>query len=414
MFKKKNITIFLIFVNFLSFIIGFFFLEEHGASKLDALLHTYPAIEGLKNNFFDNILTYGKYGEASYPLHHIIFALLNPFESGSSGFKALSILWSALVILFFFKEIKNKFNFKNYESLFLSSLLLLSPYFRTSAYWGMTENTGLLFLIISIFLYNKLKLNFDIKNLFFVCLFSSMALYSRIQYIFICLFFYIDLFFSTHNKNKLYLTIFYIFLSIPALTLIYFWGGIIDEQWAGEFNSIVNFKTIPRTLLVIFSLIGFYSLPFLICFVSDLKLFIKENLIKFILIFLLLIVIFFIFDVNILSLDDNADYAYGQGFLANYLFKITGIQISYLLFSTLGVCVMLSISYTLKNQILIFCLLIIFSQRVHFFTEYLDPLLFVLAFCLLDIKQMKEIYKSKNLIVLEIFFMATLLGAILL
>jgi len=58
MFKKKNITIFLIFINFLSFIIGFFFLEEHGASKLDAFLHTYPAIEGLKNNFIYNILTY--------------------------------------------------------------------------------------------------------------------------------------------------------------------------------------------------------------------------------------------------------------------------------------------------------------------------------------------------------------------
>ena len=47
MFKKYLISS-LIFINFFSFILGFFFLEEHGASNLDAELHTYPAIEGLK------------------------------------------------------------------------------------------------------------------------------------------------------------------------------------------------------------------------------------------------------------------------------------------------------------------------------------------------------------------------------
>ena len=61
------------------------------------MLHTYPAIEGLKENFYQNILTYGKYGEASYPLHHIIFAIFNPFETGSFEFRFLSIF-----LIFFF------------------------------------------------------------------------------------------------------------------------------------------------------------------------------------------------------------------------------------------------------------------------------------------------------------------------
>lgn len=413
MFKKYLISSF-IFINFFSFILGFFFLEEHGASNLDAELHTYPAIEGLKNNFLENIITYGKYGEFSYPLHHIIFSIFNPFETGSLEFRLISVFWSLLILIFFFYIIKKKFNFRNYEVIFLSSLLLLSPYFRTSAFWGMTENTGILFLILSILFYNYQKKLNNINNIFFICLFSSLALYSRVQYVFICLFFYLDIIFSSSNKHRIYSTLFYIFLSIPALILIYFWGGVIDEQHVDEFNSLINFKTIPRTLLVIFSLIGFYSVPFLICFISNFKSLIKTYIIKYLFIFILLVSMFYILNLDILSLNENRDYAYGQGFLANYLYQITKIQISYLIFSALGLCVLFHLSSSVKNKILIYCLLIIFSFRVHFFTEYLDPLLFVLAFCLLEIKQIKEIVKLKNLIIFEIFFILTLFGAILL
>ena len=93
---------------------------------------------------------------------------------------------------------------------------------------------------------------------------------------------------------------------------------------------------------------------------------------------------------------------------------MTNIQISYLLFSTLGLMVILNLLNTKKNKLLIYSLLIIFSFRVHFFTEYLDPLLFILAIGLLDIKQIKYITKFKNLIIFELFFILTLFGAVLL
>ena len=57
MIKHSNLIYLLIFFNILTFFFGFIYSEEHGASILDANLHTYPAIDGLKNNFNQNIIT---------------------------------------------------------------------------------------------------------------------------------------------------------------------------------------------------------------------------------------------------------------------------------------------------------------------------------------------------------------------
>ncbi len=414
MLNNKIIISLIIFLNFLSFFIGFFFFEEHGASALDSKEHTYPAIEGLRQNFVNNIISFGKYGEHSYPFHHIIFAYLNPFEVGSFFFRLTSICWSFLILILLFKIIKDRFNFKYLEILFLSSLILLSPYFRTSAFWGMTENTGLLFLLLSIHFYNRFKNDVNLISLCFICIFSSLALYSRLQYLFICLFFFSELLISISNKKRIILIITYCLLSIPALVLIYYWGGLIDEQHVGEFSSVINFITLPRTILVIFSLIGFYSLPFLICLISSYKTLLKEYGVRYLIALLGCLFIFYTFNIDILSLNQNRDYAYGQGFIANYFYKLTNIQESYLLLSALGFCVLIYLFDTLKNKILIITLIFVLSFRVHFFTEYLDPLLFVLTLCLLDIKSIKKITKLKNIIIMELFFILTLFGAILL
>lgn len=412
--KKKTIIYSLVFFNIISFSLGFYYLEEHGASLLDAELHTYPAIDGFKNSFLKNIIDYGKYGENSYPLHHLIFAFLNPFEVGSISFRLLSCFWSSLILVFFFLILSNRFSFDNSEKIFFTSLLLLSPYFRTSAFWGMTENTGLLFMALSILFYNKLKKNENVFTIFLICFFSSLALYSRIQNIFICLFFFVNLILYLPKNKKIYVILFYFLFAIPGLVLIYKWGGIIDEQYTGEFKSLINFYTIPQTLLVILSLIGFYSIPFLLSSIKDLKIFIKKYLVIYLLSLLILIILFYSFNIDILALNEKRDYSYGQGFVAHIGYKFTNIQSSYLLFSALGLCVLVKIfSFSIQNKILIISLLIIFSLRVHFFTEYLDPVLFVLALTLLDGKNIFKINYLKDIFIFQIFFSSLLLGAIL-
>ena len=416
---KINNSFLLLFsiLNFVSFLIGFYYLEEHGASLLDANDHTYPVINGLKENFVDNIINYGKFGENSYPLHHIIFSFINPYETGSTMFRIISCLWSIIIIIVFFKTLKNKLNLNLIQSFFITSIIFLSPYFRTSAYWGMTENTGIIFLIISIYFFNLYENKNSNKSLhlFFVCFFSALSLYSRVQNIFICLFFFLYFFSEKSSfKKKFSIISYYLILSLPGLILIFLWGGLLDEQYPGEFYSLVNFNTIPRTFLVILSLVGFYSIPFVISFTKNFKNLLIKNYKFYFFTLIVLFVFFSIFGIDILSLSEDGQISYGQGFVSRICYQLTGFQQTYLIFSALGFLVIYYFFLiSKKNKILILSLLIIFSLRVHFFTEYIDPLLFILIFIFFDTNFKLEINRLKNIIVFQIFFSSILLGAIL-
>ena len=416
MIKPSNLIYILIFFNILTFFFGFIYSEEHGASILDANLHTYPAIDGLKNNFIENIITYGKYGENSYPLHHIIYAYTNPFEVGSIYYRLQSSILSLIVIVFFYLILNLRFKIKIEEALFLSSILLLSPYFRTSAYWGMTENTGLIFLVISIFFFIKLLKSDDKKftQILVICLFSALALYARLQYVFLCIFFFFYLSYKLNLNRAVFVTINYIIYSIPGLILIYIWGGLLDEQYSGEFNYFISANSIPRTLLVIFSLIGFYSLPFIIILNDKILNVLRKNIINFFISLLICSSVYFFFDVNILALDETNSFPYGQGFVSHISYKFTSIKESYLIFCALGLLVTYKIfNFTGRNKFLIIALLSVFSLRVHFFSEYLDPLLFILFFALIEFNEKKMLMNLKNILILELFFLGILLGAIL-
>ena len=64
-------------------------------------------------------------------------------------------------MLIFAKIIEKKFEFPKIDSFLYASVFYLT-FFRSSAYWGLTENIGWLFLLVSIYKYiifNKTKEN---------------------------------------------------------------------------------------------------------------------------------------------------------------------------------------------------------------------------------------------------------------
>ena len=123
---------------------------------------------------------------------------------------------------------------------------------------------------------------------------------------------------------------------------------------------------------------------------------------------------FSVFGIDILSLSEDGQTSYGQGFVSRICYQLTGFQQTYLIFSALGFLVIYYFFLiSKKNKIIIFSLLIIFSLRVHFFTEYIDPLLFILIFTFFDTNFNLELNRLKNIIVFQVFFSSILLGAIL-
>ena len=177
---------------------------------------------------------------------------------------------------FFSQILRQKYKINNVDSYLYSGIFLILPFFRSSAFWGLTENLGWLFLILTIKYYLVVEKNK--VNIFLVCLFSSLALYTRPYLIFFPVFFIMNLFIKKKDYFILKTSIFYYTIfAIPGLILLYIWGGSV---YLGTGEDKVNFileyhqpKFIFKNLVIFSSIFLFYLLPFhLVSFSTEKKL----------------------------------------------------------------------------------------------------------------------------------------------
>ena len=88
-----------------------------------------------------------EYSDSRPPLSYILHIYLNPFINSQEEFRISNLIISLLVPLLLYFSIKEKYPFLNKNVIILlSTLVTLSPYFRTTAYWSLGENYGLIFL----------------------------------------------------------------------------------------------------------------------------------------------------------------------------------------------------------------------------------------------------------------------------
>ena len=254
MFNKGNYKIFstiLIFLSFFSFLVGFYFDENSagaGTYKGDfsfiwkniQLFLTHDLITAIKHqDYFTN----------RPPLLYILHSLFNPFVDTPEGYRRSVFGISFLVPILFYFCLKQKF--KNDDKILLlliSSTICLSPYFRTSAYWGLEENYSFICLLLSfLFLNNFLSSSnntnyLTLSQLFLTIFFSSACVYFDQKFIIIPIICFLTII-STNKlvKLKIFCTIFYLILSLPFIYLILFWGGLTSPA---TFEANVNSITI--------------------------------------------------------------------------------------------------------------------------------------------------------------------------
>ena len=153
--------------------------------------------------------------------------------------------------------------------LLLSSLLCLSPYFRTTAYWGLSENYAILSTLLSYLFFYKIfyrdkniNLFKKIYLLFFLCFFSSVTVYFDQKLFIIPLIIYLKIFFSKKNLQfKLVCTIFYILFLMPILYLVNLWGSILPPVASTSrfIGSYIHLNNIGYSSTII----AFYIFPLL-------------------------------------------------------------------------------------------------------------------------------------------------------
>lgn len=414
----------LIFLIFLSFFLGFNLRENAVGGGPDFYNFTWPLIQSFKEDFIYTINNYGTFGDGSYPLFHIINAYLNPFSDHDLSFQLSITIISFLTFFIFSLALKKNFPNANFiDLLLLSSVILVMPFFRTSAFWGQTENFGWLFLILAIYFFLEIKQNlFEAntkKNIFHIilfCLFSAFALYTRQFLVFLPISYLLYLTLFGHDKRIVILSvIFFAFLSIPGILLLIFWGGFYDvNNFPSYFETLVNPIFILKNIPILLSYIGFYLFPIIIVELlnSDLKTLFKKYFAGFILTFSLLLILSQLNFLNYL-----AEYEIGGGAILklNYLIQKQNYFLL-LLFSSIGMSILVRIiNEDVKNNLILLIppLLIIGCANI-LYQEYVEPLILILFFLLVQTDLHKTYFKKiflSNIILLS-YFSIYLFGSI--
>lgn len=415
-FQRNNvIKYFYLLIIVLLFIIGFLIRENiAGAAETDFLKFTWPAVLSFKRDFAYSIINYGKFGEGSTPLFHILNAYLNPFTFSQIAFQASITLISIISFLVLADILVEKFKIKKIDALIYSSILLLLPFYRASAFWGLTENLGWLFLILSLKFYVKFEASKN-KNektyIFLICLFSSMALYTRPYLIFFPVFLILTFILNKDYKSLVQFSFTYLLFSLPGLFLLNLWGGTV---YLGIGDNKIDFiqdyhhpKFILKNLIIFPTIFLFYFLPFkLIEFFNKQFYFTKNKILLFFYFFIfLLISLFYYLDffeyLKLTKLGGGSVLKISQFFFQENL-------IIFLLISFLGIVTIIELAIlSKKNLILLLSIVTIYCTPKFIYQEYFEPLLILLFFLLFDLRvNLKKTFQdNKFQILLLVYFL---------
>ena len=417
--KKNNydrIYNLLIFIPILSYALGFYFNENSAgmgeyAGDSDWIRKNIDIF--ITNNLKDAILHPDFFGNRS-PLIYIINKYFNPFYSDFEKYRFTVFILSISTPIIFYHFLKIKFYSIDKRVLFLiSSLIYLSPYYRTSGYWGLNENYGIFAAVLSLLFFEKfiLSKNKNFYLLFLNIFFSSLAVYFDLKLLIIPLYSFLSVIFLNINiRLKISTILIYFFFSLPYLYLIYIWGGIVPIKTQNlNPNTITELSDIKNLYFIHIgyaaTIISFYLLPmifFTSCKIGSKlkKMILDRKTFYFITIFLIYIVYNYIyFDFEKFTVTN---YWVGLG----VVHKLTLILTNNILYQEIITYVFFFFSFLLlyfyylesKFDIIIISFFILISLLLWpLMQEYFDPIITIIAFALF--KSLKNFNKQNSLII---------------
>ena len=296
-FEKNKLNFLLILFILSTYFLGFYVREiSNGAGHIDLEHHIWLVITDLKKDYFETIKNYQTYGEATFPFFHSFQSLFNP--ATKNLFYCLNnTIFNLLIIFIFYQFLRLKrIDFENNFLVYLIPfVILLSPWFRSSSYWGMTENLSFFFLIPSLYFLDILiKKEISFKQNLLLTIFVSLTLYARQQFVFLAVFHILLLIINKNKRDLIFTLIVYLLLSIPGFVVLFMWGVFDDLSQATTQSGNLDIKNIFLSIPKISSIFFFYSIPLiLINFSKFFKIFFSKKCIYvFIIIFLIKFLLF--------------------------------------------------------------------------------------------------------------------------
>ena len=396
----KIVISILIFLSFSSFFLGFYFDENSaGAGGLygDFSLN-WSNLQIFLNNDLITAINYTDgsdpdnfYQSSRPPLVYILHKLFNPFLGTEISFRRSVFIISLLGPVLFYFCLKQKFKKEdNLLLLLIASLILLSPYYRTSSYWALDENYSFISLLITFLLLNNFlepkeeqgeyKIYFQLLLLTF---FSSLCIYFDPKLLIIPIICFFKIITSKKIlRLKIFSILFYLIFSLPYIYLIILWDSLIVPTFAegrgigsGLFLGNIGYLS---------TMIAFYLFPLL--------LFKEKKLIDLIKNFFsykrsyLFISLFFIYLFYLLNFYDFEGQAMiGKGFVHKFsliLFQDYFLQKIFIYFSFFisWIIILIFIDKNIQDSLILLYFFLISIIQSWLLQEYIDPLILIMAF----------------------------------
>jgi len=415
----KFLSLILIFLSSLSFFLGFYLDENSagGGSYLGDWSFLWPNLKLFIENDLYTAISHENFLTNRPPLLYILHAKLNPFVDNELEYRRSVFIISLAVPILFYFCLKQKFKIKdNFLLILLTSTILLSPYFRTSSYWGLEENYGIICLLLSF-----LFLNFFLKNqdqngygiyfqLFLLTLFSSLCIYFDQKLLIVPIICFFTIITSTKTiKIKLFSIFSYFILSLPYIFLITLWGGIFPTTLTGARRLEEQFYLEHLGYTV--TIIAFYFLPLLLFKEKNLFNTVKDFFLKKSNFYLILLFIVYIFYMLILSnffgySSLSVEISIGKGFIHKLSFILFGdnyvIREIFIYFSFLisWLIILIFINKNFKNSFILLYFFLLSVVTLPLMQEYFDPLILLFVFTFLS---SKLFISYKNVIILYFY-----------
>jgi len=413
---------------YLSLILGFYLNENlAGGAIADFNIHI-PILNAFKENYLLNFLRYKDYGYdhspfffsflnfINFPLNNLEFSFNSAVNFEGTQLKIFGTKFTALRLLYlhicllapimFYKCLRIRYSDCNkFILLILSSLILLSPYFRSYAIWPGYINLGFVFLLCSIYFFLKLEIEtVNKKKIVFILLnvlFLALSAHAAPIYSLISLYFFYKIYEKFKFSNELLIfIIFNILLATPA----FYYFFILDQY---PFIYGINFFDNPTTVLystniiLISTIILFYTIPFIVVnkdfFYKEIFTLNRSNFLIFVitLTFTLLLIFNFYYD-NKMN---------GGGFFyeaSNIIFNN-----NFLLYIVAFFSIFILLKIIIKNKIndiILILLLFTLDPDPWVFHKTYDPLLLVIFLLLFQDRLFKSLNKNNQNIFALIFF----------
>lgn len=380
--QNTKFYIYILFVVSL-FISSIFGENSSGGSKLDSEI-TRQFIDAFSKNFDNGINHFIKTGQIQSPFFYFIISISEKYL-GKPFLNIIYIILSSCIPIIFYISLKKKFrNIDKNILFFISLIIFLSPYMRSSAVWITNDNLAILFFLLSISKYLSLKKNDNIKTYLLCFFYLTLATYIRQYYAIFFLIYFLKLFKNFQFRKIIIVNFVLILTMVPQLIFYYFFYkenlSRITSPNISEFPLKLD---LAKNLLVFLSLYFFYLVPFCFDNFSKIKKYFSDNFkLNISLISLLFIYVFF----NPFFLDEfggGAFYKIAKMYNFKYFFYLT---------SLLGL-ILLSLNLNKHNFIVYFCLIFAFPFPV-IYQKYFDPLLLITVMTLTQKGYLNEIINN--------------------